>query len=180
VIEFQFKPEKFASAVAFFVDRVPAGLTKKQICKLMYFADKEHLLRYGRPITGDVYCALPQGHVPSRGLNAINGNVARAGEDAVRSVRRYGHLEGWRFVLDAPPDMKVFSRTDVEVLEQVVATLGGLSAWQLERRSHNEPSWKKTAPNGRVDFELFFENHPESELIRQVLTEESLNGAVVA
>jgi len=34
MIAFEFKPEKFASAVAYMVQQRP-GLTKKQICKLL-------------------------------------------------------------------------------------------------------------------------------------------------
>jgi uncharacterized phage-associated protein len=171
MIEFRFRPEKFASAVAYMAKSRP-GLTKKQICKLMYFADKEHLLRYGRTITGDVYHALPQGHVPSKGLNAINGRVDRVGAEAVDQVKRYGHLEGWKFILEKDPDMRVFSKSDIVVLDDVISRLGHLSAFKLERASHNEPSWKKTDPNGRVSFELFFEGHPEAELMKETLSEE--------
>ena len=31
----------------------------------MFFADKEHLLDYGRPITGDSYVAMEHGPVPT-------------------------------------------------------------------------------------------------------------------
>lgn len=54
MIYFTFKLRKFASVVAYLVAR-RLGITKKELCKVIYFADKEHLLRYGRPITGDRY-----------------------------------------------------------------------------------------------------------------------------
>ena len=72
MISFTFKPRKFASVVAYFATRRP-GITKKELCNIIYFADKEHLLRYGRTITGDRYYALEQGPVPTRGLDALNG-----------------------------------------------------------------------------------------------------------
>src|ERR1035438_2254510 len=106
VISFDFKPQKFASAVGYLAERIP-GVTKKQICKLLFFADKSHLLRFGRTITGDTYFALEQGPVPTKGLNAINGCGDRRHIEAVSGI---GHLEGWEFRLDAPPDLKVFSR----------------------------------------------------------------------
>jgi len=63
MLSFEFKPSKFGSAVAYLAERKP-GVTKKELCKLLFFADKLHLLRYGRPITGDRYFALEQGPSP--------------------------------------------------------------------------------------------------------------------
>ena len=85
---FDFRPEKFASAVAYLVQLKP-GLTKKQLCKLLFLADKQHLLRYGRTITGDRYFALEQGPIPTEGLNALNGKGRFAS-----ALQRYGRLEG--------------------------------------------------------------------------------------
>jgi uncharacterized phage-associated protein len=173
MIRFEFKPEKMASAIAYMALQRP-GLTKKQISKLLYFADKEHLLQFGRTITGDYYKALPQGHVPRNGLNMINSTSEWAPDSAIASLARYGHLapDKRTFVLENAPDMKVFSRSDVKVLDHVLETMGHLTAWQLERKSHLEPSWRKTPQKQRVPFELFFEGHPEAEPIKEALIEE--------
>jgi uncharacterized phage-associated protein len=170
-IRFELKPEKLASAVAYLAERKP-GLTKKQICKLLYFADKEHLLRYGRTITGDKYNALPQGHIPSAGLDVMNGREKHVGKGPVEALRKYGKLNGWVFEVYRSPDLKVFSRSDREILAKTIQELGHLSAKQLEDLSHKEPSYQKTTANARVAFELFFEGHPEAEPIREVLAEE--------
>lgn len=174
-IQFDLKPQKLASAIAYLAVRRP-GLTKKQICKLLYFADKEHLLRYGRTITGDRYNALPQGHVPSAGLDVMNGRVRHVGAGPVEALRRYGKLNGWIFEVSHHPDMKVFSRSDREILDRIIQELGHLSAKQLEGLSHKEPSYKKTAANARVAFELFFEGHPEAEPVREALVEQLVHG----
>jgi uncharacterized phage-associated protein len=170
-IQFELNPEKLASAVAYLAERRP-GLTKKQICKLLYFADKEHLLRYGRTITGDRYNALPHGHVPSAGLDVMNGREKHVGKGPVEALRRYGKLNGWVFEVYRSPDLKVFSRSDREVLDKISNEMGHLTAKQLEDRSHQEPSYKKTEANDRVAFELFFEGHPEAELIKEAISEE--------
>lgn len=169
MLSFAFESEKFASAVAFLVERRP-GLTKKQICKLMYFADKEHLLRYGRTITGDTYYALEQGPVPSRGLNAINSRGFVPSDDD--AVRAYGALDGWTFKIHRPADLKALSRSDIAVLSDVERTLGGLPAWGLEEKSHKEPAWEKAPPNGRMDFEHFFIGEPSAKLMLSILIED--------
>lgn len=180
MIEFGFKAEKTANAIAYLAYK-RRGLTKKQICKLLYFADKEHLLQYGRPITGDEYHALPQGHVPSRGLNMMDGktqwNVTQADIDL---LRKFGHLDHWEFVVDHEPDSTVFSRSDLRILDEILDRLGGYTAKQLEDLSHQEPSWRKTPAADRCAFELFFEGHPESEAILQALTEGDEEATFVA
>ena len=171
MISFTFNPEKMASAVAYVVQERP-GLTKGQIGKLLYFADKQHLLEYGRPITGDVYKAVAQGHIPSNGLNMIDRNACCVGSGAVECLAKYGELVADRvFVLKNAPNMRVFSKSDRRVLDQVLETLGNLSAPELEKKSYAEPSWKMTPENGIVPFELFFEGHPEATPIKDALLE---------
>jgi len=53
-IRFKYDVEKFANAVAYFASINIPDLTKLKISKLLFFVDKLHLQRYGRPVTGDV------------------------------------------------------------------------------------------------------------------------------
>jgi uncharacterized phage-associated protein len=171
MISFDFKPRKFASVVAYLAAR-RRGITKKELCKIIYFADKEHLLRYGRPITGDRYFALEQGPVPSRGLDAINAKRTHPEDDA--EVAKYGKLRGWIFEWNGQPtDLKTLSRSDIKVLDEVFERVGELPAWQLEKLSHEEAAWRRAEQNGPMHFELFFEGAPDAELIREILLEES-------
>ncbi|MEQ1715723.1 MAG: Panacea domain-containing protein, partial [Hyphomicrobium sp.] len=48
-----------------FVATLKPGVTQYYIGKILFFADREHLLDYGRPITGDRYVAMEHGPVPS-------------------------------------------------------------------------------------------------------------------
>jgi uncharacterized phage-associated protein len=169
-MSFTFKPRKFASVVAYLVERRP-GITKKELCKIIYFADKEHLLRYGRPITGDRYYALEQGPVPTRGLNALNAASMCPEDDA--EVAKYGKLRGWIFEWNGQPaDLKALSKSDLKVLGDVFGKIGLLPAWRLEQQSHEEPAWKSAPPNGPMDFELFFEGRPEAGELKDILLEE--------
>ena len=174
MLSFTFKPKKFASAVAYLAQRRP-GITKKELCKLIYFADKEHLLRYGRTITGDRYYALEQGPIPTRGLDALNAKRKNPEDDA--EVAKYGTLNGWTFADNGfPPDLKALSKSDEKALDSVFQRIGHLPAWELEKRSHKEVAWVRATPNGAMDFDLFFEGRPEATLMRDILLEES--GAV--
>ena len=174
MLSFRFKPKKFASVVAYLAQRRP-GITKKELCKLIYFADKEHLLRYGRTITGDQYYALEQGPIPTRGLDALNAKRKHPEDDA--EVAKYGTLRGWTFEYNGhPPDLKALSKSDLKVLDCIFQKMGHLRAWELEKRSHKEVAWVQAPPNGAMDFELFFEGRPDAVTMRDILLEE--NGVV--
>jgi hypothetical protein len=86
MIKFKFKPEKMASAIAYMVQRHP-GLTKKQISKLLYFADKEHLLRYGRTITATTIRLCRRVMCPARS-NMMNRRCEWVPESAVACLIR--------------------------------------------------------------------------------------------
>ena len=61
-LTFDSEPEKFVNAASYLAQRCP-DLTKINLCKLLYLADTQHLLTYGRPIIGDLY--IKDGSWPS-------------------------------------------------------------------------------------------------------------------
>ena len=42
-----------------------AGLDVFHVCKVVLYADLLHFRKFGRPVTGDQYCAMKDGPVPS-------------------------------------------------------------------------------------------------------------------
>lgn len=177
MITFQFKPEKFLNAVAFFAEGCPGGATKKKICKLLYFADKEHLLAYGRPITGDTYYRLPHGPIPTNGLDLINGKASKA---SLALREQFFEVDGWNVRHKRQADPKAFAKSEARTLEVVLNRFGSLSAEYLERLAHKEPTWVKTKPSQRIDFALFFEGHPEAEKLRKMAEAEADERKVLA
>ena len=75
-IEFKFNVKKLINALAFFAGEI-TDLDKLKAAKLLYFADKHHLVRYGRPILGDCYCALDAGPIPSRSLDIMKRIISQ-------------------------------------------------------------------------------------------------------
>jgi hypothetical protein len=63
-IRFDFNPEKALEALIFVANERP-NISFYYIVKILYYADKDHLNRYGRPILGDRYIAMEHGPVPS-------------------------------------------------------------------------------------------------------------------
>ncbi|MGV8026235.1 MAG: Panacea domain-containing protein [Anaerolineaceae bacterium] len=110
------------------------------ILKTIYFADKEHLSRYGRQIFDDGYRAMKQGPVPSLAY------------DIVKCVRG----DGWfsfsdpdpKTALEVPdhktvlpkrqPDLEFLSQSDIECLDHAYNLIKDLNFKQLKKLSHDE------------------------------------------
>lgn len=187
-IRFRFAPEKLVQALVFFAQRGIRDLDKMKAAKLLFHADKFHLLKYGRPVIGDQYACMEYGPVPSASLTVMNDVIAHDAHfqplakelfDEYLTVERPMFRKYPVFRARKDPDLDVFSDSDVEALEHAQKTFGAMPAWKLSEQSHDEPSWKlaneRRAPGSSVimDYRLFFEGHPEAaDMLRFVEAEQ--------
>lgn len=169
-IHFRFSPEKMVQALAFFASRGVKNLDTMKSAKLLYFADKEHLLKYGRPIIGDEYHCMKDGPIPTEGLTQIQDALATEpkGKHDPR-FDEYFRVEDARdyrqFVLAKDPDLDVFSDSDLEVLTEVASKYGDKTAWELRKIAHEDEAVKiadkRRQKTGRgsvhMPFQDFFE-----------------------
>ena len=80
---FSFNKDKSIHSVFFILNEIEEGCDIHKVCKILYFADQKHLVKWGRPITGDHYIKMNYGPVPSNIKNIIdfssdiqrNGNI---------------------------------------------------------------------------------------------------------
>jgi uncharacterized phage-associated protein len=145
-IRFGFDREKTIAILTLFASRV-ADMDALKCSKILYFADKRHLLRYGRPITGDNYFGMDHGPVPEKAYDiikaALNKNP-KVPPDFAEFLGVDASSKYPRFVAKAAPDTDVFSVTDVEVLEEIFKEYGHMSAWKLRDLTHEEPEVKES------------------------------------
>jgi hypothetical protein len=84
-MSFAFNHRKTTQALNFFARKSGGEMNKLKALKLVYFADRYHLRRYGRPITGDEYLAMPYGPVASGAKD-----LAEMGDFLSDDERAYG------------------------------------------------------------------------------------------
>jgi|HubBroStandDraft_5_1064220.scaffolds.fasta_scaffold111638_2 uncharacterized phage-associated protein len=142
----------FDKALATMVYLSSAGirdLTKYKICKLVFLADKYHLVRFGRPITGDRLCAMENGPVPSETLNLMNALIQDSfKDDRVAAMSRHLVLDraysNPRFSLRQELPLEEFlSASDLTSLEITVAAHGHKSFDELKALTHEMPAYKR-------------------------------------
>ncbi|MBI1791198.1 MAG: SocA family protein [Acidobacteria bacterium] len=168
MLRFRFNAEKFVNAVAYLAHACPKS-TKLTICKHLYLADKEHLVRYGRPVIGDHYYKLPHGPIPTRGLDVLRGK-AGAAENAL--FEKYVSVIGDSVHPKQPANRKVFSKSDIEVLDWVVKKYGRWSPSALRNETHSQTPWRDSANSCAIDYALFFEGRPEAEEVKELAERE--------
>lgn len=122
-----------------------------KLFKLLYFADQEHLNKYGRTITGDKYIAMEKGPVPSETYHIVQAN--RKDDYA---ISRYAacddfEVEEWfRIRPSKEANTDYLSESDIEVLDNVLLKYGKKSSHELSQLSHNY-AWKRTQRNQVID-----------------------------
>ena len=175
-IRFEFRAEKFVAAVGYLAQACP-GMTKLKLCKVLYFADKEHLVRFGRPITGDQYYKLEHGPIPTRGLDLLKGQ-GHAPEVAL--FEKYVAVKGMTIRVNQAPEKKVFSKSDLAVLDAVCRKYGHLTAAQLRTLSHKERAWLAASENGPMDFGLFFGDDPDALQVKELVEAQQESRSVIS
>ncbi|MEX0851949.1 MAG: Panacea domain-containing protein, partial [Bauldia sp.] len=73
-LKFRPKIDKIVELLLYLAHKRPDA-DKYQAVKFLYLADKEHLNRYGRPLTYEVYYAMDYGPVASVTLDLLNGKL---------------------------------------------------------------------------------------------------------
>lgn len=116
-----------------------------KICKILYFADREHLSKYGRSITGDVYIAMAYGPVPSKVediFKAVRGDSYFS--DCASDLKEYFYFKN-RYIIEPKKkaDLDYLSGTDIECLDNAIALCKDMTFSQLTDLSH-DLAWNNT------------------------------------
>jgi uncharacterized phage-associated protein len=160
---FTFDADKAVEALLFVANRIP-NPTLHSLSKVFFHADKMHLSRYGRPITGDYYVAMKHGPVPSATydiLKTIRGDakfpIPRRANGALEVVNNHA------VVARRAADERVLSASEIECLAQSSAEHGSKSFTQRSAESHG-PAWSAADENNVIALEsllLEIENRDE-------------------
>ncbi|HEU4554556.1 MAG TPA: type II toxin-antitoxin system antitoxin SocA domain-containing protein [Chitinophaga sp.] len=139
-----FNYKKAVQALNFLAEKNGSPLNKMKAIKLIWLADRLHLRTYGRTITGDVYFALPYGPVPSTTRDILEINSFSLSDDELNYSNEYLVItDKLNYNTNKVPNTKVFSKTDLDILEKILEKYGAFDQFTLSKLSHQFPEWKK-------------------------------------
>mgnify|MGYP000405349204 CR=1 FL=1 len=186
-LTFRFSLDKFINALAYFAAQGVRDLTKLKAVKLLYLADRDHLFRYGRPITGDRYIAMDLGPVPESGFQLISRLLEPAEVADPQRTKALERLEVYKGFLGSytypvlrartPPDLDVFSDSEITTLAAIVSEFGSTPARSLVDLTHQHRAYQR-ADAGRspgsstnLPYEFFFDDAPDGAEAIQALAQ---------
>ncbi|MBQ9639139.1 MAG: SocA family protein [Bacteroidales bacterium] len=149
----QFNLNKSLQAVLYVANRLVRKDFHK-IFKVLYFADRNHLSKYGRSITGDTYIAMTDGPVPSNIYDIFksvrgDGFFSKRAADFTTLFR----VVDWNFIFpEAEADISQLSESDVEELDDSLRLYGSLS-WDEVREKSHDYAWRSTARDYPISVE---------------------------
>jgi len=132
--------KKITQVAGHILSRAGGSLNIMKLIKLMYFAEREAIIRWGTPITFDRFYSLPNGPVLSRTLDMINGENAeseRAYWDDFISPRAT-HNVG----IKKTPETGSLSDREIGLLDEIYNRHGNKDQWELREESHHLPEWR--------------------------------------
>ena len=137
-ITFEYDKAKATQVILWLLHR-HGVMDKLKIVKLIFFADREHLARYGRPIIGGNYVAMPHGPVSSELLDYINQMKREEGTPL--------YLDGNELHSKQPVNEDYLSESEVEVLEEINKKYGNCDPWTLRNITHKLKAYQKNYPD---------------------------------
>ncbi|HXW21049.1 MAG TPA: Panacea domain-containing protein [Roseiarcus sp.] len=167
-----------------YLAHVRPGADKYQAVKFFYLADREHLNRYGRPITFENYYALSYGPVASKALDLLEDDarvLKEAGIDRLPFETEVGKLpNGNDTVYLRKPlrqvNYELFSKSDLNIFDDVVRKYRNASFDDLFKLTHKHyaytKAWSTRKQGNRA--EMFYEEMIDDEKKRAALVEELL------
>jgi len=145
---FQFDQEKAAETIIYLAKKLQ-NADVLGICKLLYFADKTSLERYGRFIFGDEYVAMKAGPVPSHVYDLLK---------SARETDEYGFkVEGNKVVPLRRAKVDLLSESDLTCLNQIIELYGNAPNWKRIDDSHDdawEAAWESREDRDSVPINL--------------------------
>jgi len=195
-VRFQFNRTKAVAALLFLASQQPKRVStfdRYKAAKLLFLADKLHLVRYGRPITGDHYKALQWGPIPQSVLDTLSelesGTFHTLTAIAASEVLEFQSIEGHGHPCLIPKgrlDERALSESDLEALNYVADRFGRASFDELYRVTHATPAYQKAwekrggAAASEMDFKDFFQADPDAidGVLQELVEDDRLRNAL--
>jgi uncharacterized phage-associated protein len=166
--KFSFNNDK-AIASLLFVTRQVHNLYN--VVKIFYFADKEHLSKYGRFIFGETYIAMKSGQVPSTiydMIKFVRGDGTRKFDDKLNNLIS---VENENIIkAKAKPDLDCLSPSDIECLRESIKKYGKIPPQKLLNISHSDKAYQDTPRNDVIKLDKIIDTLENKNKIKQYLT----------
>ncbi len=141
------------------------------ILKIIYYANQEHLLKYGCFITNDIHYALEDGQIPSIAFDLIK--FFRDGKKAFKKFNIKKNFDVEKTYIIKPkrgPDMNYISETAIECLDKAIEKIGKLSIIELKKLTQQDKAYINTPKNNIITQMKIAEYSPNKKMLTEYLS----------
>lgn len=176
-----FDVEKAKAAVLYILENLKKA-DFHTIFKILYFADREHLAKYGRTIINDDYIAMSWGPVPSTIYDGFKHiRVQNFAFNNFSSFYNAFEIEGRTMVIPKEkPDIDELSKSDLECLDKAIIDISPLNFNQRKEKSHDY-AWKNACQDGTIDIlHIAKEGGADHEMLKYIIENISSSNIEIA
>ncbi len=148
-LKFTPKIDKILELLLYLAHKLPDS-DKYQAVKFFYLADREHLIQHGRPITHEIYYALPYGPVASTAKDFLENNawvMSNSGISELPFETYEKEVDGRVLLYIGKPkrevDTDLFSKSDLRVFDKILEDYGECDFDELFKITHKHVAYKK-------------------------------------
>lgn len=148
--------EKLTNLILYILERCAGkpNIGETVLYKLLYFCDFNYYEIYEEHLSGATYRKLANGPVP-REVSAILSDMEAAGQLKSLTVDYFGYSQK-RYLPLVSANKKLFNGAELEVVNNVLDKLSGMSATEISEYSHGDMPWKASKDRQVIDYELVF------------------------
>ena len=133
---------KIIQAFCYLLSKITTA-DKLKLIKLLYLADKYHIIRYARTITNDEYWAMDYGPVGSTAKDILGFDAELLSKEFKYAQKMLKKVDQHNFTLGSHctiNELDKLSETDIEALDFITDHFGSLSTKELIKLTHRYPN----------------------------------------
>lgn len=120
--------------------------------KILFAADFDAYIKFGKSITGQDYFALEQGPAP-RHLKPVLERMVEEGEAAIREDDFHGYRQRRTFAL-READLSQFKSEEIALVDSIIQKLWGRTGANISFASHQFIGWKVAAEREVIPYSV--------------------------
>jgi uncharacterized phage-associated protein len=178
MVHFNFNQDKAINALLLILNELRQSDFHK-LFKILYFADRKHLKRYGNPIIGDEYISMENGPVPSNIYDLLkfanNRTTFSPFKEFFGQYSSTVNVQSYMVTATKNSNIDYLSETDIECLMESIHENKDLNFKQLKDKSH-DLAWKRPDPQlNTIDFLKMAEAEGADKTTLHYISENSEN-----
>lgn len=163
---FKFDSEKAIEAIKLILANTEGTLDYYKIFKILYFADLNHIAKYGSPIFGDRYIAMKDGPVPSHIYDEFKS--LRYNSETLSRFNDNFKVNGYYVSQIKPVDLDLLSKSEIDALINSIQDNKHLSYGTLTKKAHGL-AWESADRDNDISiFDMAKEAGASEDLLKYI------------